>query len=154
METLNQLNFARIYTLGRIRQVKEIAWDIQPPGFNNTIRWNVGHIYVNSEMLTQKAIPSYEIVHPEWISLFVSGTKPNDWDMEPPTSDELVSALQEQTERIKAVLDQNLSTILEESMSIGNLHEMKTVEALVQFMVWHEGVHAGIIHALNRATSE
>ena len=154
METLNQLNFARIYTLGRIRQVKEIAWDIQPPGFNNTIRWNVGHIYVNSEVLTQKAIPTYEIVLPEWISLFVSGTKPNDWDVEPPTSDELVSALQEQTERIKAVLDQNLSTTLEESMSIGNLHEMKTVEALVQFMVWHEGVHAGIIHALNRATSE
>lgn len=154
METLGQFNFARIYTLGRIKQVKDIAWDIQPPGFNNTIRWNVGHIFVNSEMLTKKAIPSYEIVHPEWLTLFVPGTKPSEWGVEPPTSNELVSALQEQTERIKAVLDNNLSNVLIESMSIGNLHEMNTVEALVQFIVWHEGVHAGIIHALNRATSE
>ena len=154
METLNQLNFARIYTLGRISQVIEVAWDIQPPGFNNTIRWNVGHVYVNTEILTQQAIPSYEIVHQEWVPLFDRGTKPSDWTLEPPTSEELVSALQEQTERIKAVLDQNLSNNLIETMSIGHLHEMKTIEALVQFMIWHEGVHAGIIHALNRATSE
>ncbi|MEK3979245.1 DinB family protein [Psychrobacillus sp. FSL K6-2836] len=154
METLNQFNFARIYTLGRIKQVNDVAWDIQPPGFNNTIRWNVGHVYVNAEILSQKAIPSYEIVHPEWVPLFVPETKPSDWDVEPPTSVELVSALKEQTERIKAVLANNLSNFLIESISIGNLHEMNTVEALAQFMVWHEGVHAGIIHALNRATSE
>lgn len=154
METLNQFSFARIYTLGRIKQVKDSAWDIQPPGFNNTILWNVGHIYVNAEILAQKEIPSYEIVHPEWLPLFVPGTKPSDWNVEPPKSGELVSALKEQTERIKGVLDNNLSNVLIESMSIGNLHEMNTVEALVQFMVWHEGVHAGIIHALNRATCE
>lgn len=154
METLNQLNFARVYTLGRISQVNEASWDIQPTGFNNTIRWNVGHIYVNAEILTQRAIPTYEIVHPEWVTLFVPGTKPSDWIVEPPTSDELVSALKEQAERIKDVLDNQLANILIESMSIGNLHEMKTVEALVQFLVWHEGVHAGIIHALNRATSD
>ncbi|MFJ7825844.1 DinB family protein [Psychrobacillus sp. NPDC096623] len=154
METLNQLNFARIYTLGRINQVKETSWDIQPPGFNNTIRWNVGHVYVNAEVFTQKAIPPYEIVHPEWVPLFVPGTKPSDWNLEPPTSEELVSALKKQTERIITALDNNLSNTLIESMAIGNLHEMKTVEALVQFMIWHEGVHAGIIHALNRATSE
>lgn len=154
METLNQFNFARIYTLGRISQVKEDIWDIRPSGFNNTIRWNVGHVYVNAEILILKEIPSYEIVRPEWVPLFVPGTKPSDWDVEPPTSVELVSALKEQTARIKAVLDENLSNILIEPMYIGNLHEMRTVEALVQFMIWHEGVHAGVIHALNRATSE
>jgi len=154
METINQLNFARIYTLGRIGQVEEDSWDIQPKGFNNTIRWNVGHIYVNAEILTQKSGPTYEIVHPEWMPLFVPGTKPSDWTIEPPTSEELIGALKEQTERLKGEFGNNLSSILIESMSIGNLHEMKTVEALVQFMVWHEGVHAGIIHALNRATSD
>lgn len=108
---------------------------------------------MNAEILTQRAIPTYEIVHPEWVILFVPGTKPSDWFVEPPTSSELVSALNEQAERIKDVLDNQLANILIESMSIGNLHEMKTVEALVRFLVWHEGVHAGIIHALNHATS-
>ncbi|MEI4769905.1 DinB family protein [Psychrobacillus sp. FJAT-51614] len=154
METLNQLNFARIYTLGRIKQSKESAWDIKPSGFNNTIRWNVGHIYVNGEILTQKAIPSYEIVHPEWSPLFVPGTSPDEWDIEPPTIEELITALKLQSDRIKEAIEPNLHNQLVESMSIGNMLQMDTVDALVQFMVWHEGVHAGIIHALNRATTE
>lgn len=154
METLNQLNFTRVYTLGRIKQSKESAWDIKPSGFNNTIRWNVGHIYVNGELLTQKAIPSYEIIHPEWLPLFVPGTNPDEWDTEPPTMEELIKALKLQSDRIKAAIEPNLHNQLVEPMTIGNLHQMDTVDALMQFMIWHEGVHAGIIHALNRTTKE
>lgn len=154
METLNQLNFARVYTLGRISQSREAAWDIKPLGFNNTIRWNVGHIYVNAEILTQKSIPTYEIIHPEWLPLFVPGTSPDSWEVEPPTKDELVQALEAQTKRLKNALETKLDNLLLEPMAIGNLHQMDTVNALIQFMVWHEGVHAGIIHALNRATAE
>lgn len=154
METLNQLNFARVYTLGRISQSREAAWDIKPPGFNNTIRWNVGHIYVNAEVLTQRANPTYEIVHSEWLPLFVPGTSPDRWELEPPTKDELVQALEAQTERLKSALENKIDNLLLEPMAIGNLHQMDTVNGLIQFMVWHEGVHAGIIHALNRASAE
>ncbi|WP_391206509.1 DinB family protein [Psychrobacillus sp. L4] len=154
MTILNQLNFARIYTLGKINQSNEATWDVKPNGFNNTIRWNIGHIFATMESLTKRAIPSYEIVHSEWASLFVPGTNPDSWEAEPPTMEELISALEKQPERIKVVLENNLQNPLSEPMAIGKMYQMDTVEAIVQFMVWHEGIHAGIIHALNRATQE
>lgn len=153
METMSQLSFSRVYTLGKIKQSNETVWDAKPTGFNNTIRWNVGHIFVTMETLTQKAIPTYEPEQAEWIPLFVPGTRPEGWDVEPPTIEELVSALEKQPERIKAALEGNFQNVLTEPMSIGKFHQMDTVEAIVQFMIWHEGIHSGIIHALNRVTS-
>ena len=67
METLGQLNFARIYTQGRLQSVKDEQWDIQPEGFHNTIRWNVGHIFVSMENLIHRGVPEYEVSHPEWM---------------------------------------------------------------------------------------
>ena len=81
---MNQLKFTRIYTLGRLVKSKAEAWDAQPTGFNNTIRWNAGHIFVTMETLVQKAVEGYELVNPEWIPLFVSGSGPNDWEGECP----------------------------------------------------------------------
>ena len=154
IETMNQLKFTRIYTLGRLVKSKAEAWDAQPTGFNNTIRWNAGHIFVTMETLIQKAVEGYEPVHPEWISLFVSGSGTNDWEGNAPSTDELLAALEEQPERVVKALEGKLSNTLQEPMSIGPLHTMVTVEAVVQFAVWHEGVHAGMINALNRLASE
>jgi hypothetical protein len=150
MEILSQLNFARIYTNGKLKLVKEEQWDIQPEGFNNTIRWNMGHVFVSMETLVQKGLPEYEPVHPEWIPLFAPGTKPADWTVAPPSTEDLLSALAEQPARIKAALEGNLDKPLVESMKIGSFHEMANVHAIVQFAVWHEGIHSGIISAMSK----
>jgi len=153
MEILNQLSFTRMYTQGRLQPVKEEQWDIQPEGFNNTIRWNVGHIFVSMESFIQNVSPTYEPVHPEWIPLFKGSTKPSDWTVEPPTNEELLTALADQPARVKEVLAGKLDQKLPEAMNIGKFHEMATIEAVIQFAVWHEGIHAGIIFALNKVTA-
>jgi uncharacterized damage-inducible protein DinB len=153
METLNQLNFARIYTQGRLQNLKNEQWDIQPEGFNNTIRWNVGHVFTTMETFLQRVVSSYEPVHSEWIPLFKGGTKPEDWTVEPPTNEELLLALAEQPARAIEVLSGKLDQQLPEVMQIGKIHEMATVEAVIQFAIWHEGIHAGIIFALNKMTA-
>ena len=76
IETINQLKFTRIYTLGRLRQTVDTEWDTQPKGYNNTIRWNAGHIFVTMETLMQRAIAEYEPVHPEWHSAFCTRNEP------------------------------------------------------------------------------
>ena len=153
METLGQLNFARIYTQGRLQSVKDEQWDIQPEGFHNTIRWNVGHIFVSMESLTHRGVPEYEVSHPEWMSLFAPGTKPSDWTVAPPTNEQLLTALAEQPARVKEFLTGKLDQQMPDVMSIGKFHDMATVEAVIQFAIWHEGIHAGIIFALNKITA-
>src|SRR6185437_7818224 len=113
-------------------QSKEEEWDTQPSGFNNTIRWNVGHIFVLTETLVQRALPDYEPVNSEWIPLFVPGTSPANWEVEPPSNEELLAALQEQPERILSVLQGKLSNSISEPMHIGKMHTMETVEAIIQ----------------------
>lgn len=154
IETLNQLNFARVYTLGRLKQSADTEWDTQPKGFNNTIRWNAGHLFVSMETLTQRGLADYKPVHPEWIPLFAPGSSPEKWEGNVPSNEELLAALEEQPARIIEVLKGNLGNTLPEPMSIRELHRMETVEAIVQFMVWHEGIHSGVIYALNRVTGE
>jgi hypothetical protein len=150
IETLNQLKFTRIYTLGRLGKSNVEAWDAQPTGFNNTIRWNAGHIFVTMETLVQKAVEGYQVVNPEWIPLFVPGSSPEGWEGNVPSNEELLTALKEQPTHIVKALEGNLGKTLKEPMSIGPFHTMETAEAIVQFAVWHEGVHAGMIDALNR----
>lgn len=140
--------------MGYLKKSRDEAWDIQPNGFNNTIRWNAGHIFVSMEALVQKALGDYKPVNPEWIPLFVTGSSPEGWGGHVPSNEELLEALKEQPARVVAALEGNLGNVLTESMSIGPMHTMETVEAIVQFVVWHEGVHSGIINGLSNITAE
>ncbi len=153
MGTLDQFNFTRVYTLGRLKSVSDDKWDIQPNGVNNTIRWNVGHIYTTLESLIHRGVPTYEVQHPEWKAFFAGGTKPADWTEEAPSKEELLSALHEQSSRVHEFLTDKLSEQMSEGMTIGKFHEIVTVEDVILFAIWHEAVHAGIIFSLNKMTA-
>ena len=153
IETINQFNFTRGYTYGRLKQSSDTEWDTQPKGYNNTIRWNVGHIFVFMETFTHLAIPKYEAVHPEWIPLFTTGSSPASWKGKIPSNEELRTALEEQSTRLERVFKGGLDSTIPEPITI-RPHKMETVEAVLQFIIWHEGIHAGMIDGLNRATAK
>lgn len=152
IETLNQMNFARSYTFGRLKQSNDKEWDTQPEGYNNTIRWNVGHIFVTMETFTHLAIPEYAAVRSEWIPLFSTGTSPADWKGKKkiPSNDDLLMTLKDQKERLTRIYSGNIELTIKEPIKIGPL-TLDTVEAVVQFLTWHEGIHAGMIDGLNKA---
>lgn len=153
MGTLQQVTLARGYTLGRLKKAAPEQWDAQPEGFNNTIRWNAGHIFVSAESFVSQAIEDYEAVHPEWAEFFSTGTSPAAWDLEQvPSVEELMTALKEQGKRIPQVLEGELGNILAEPISLGDVLRMDTVEDVAQFNAWHEGIHAGLIDGLVRAS--
>ena len=93
------------------------------------------------------------MVHTEWIPFFVRGTSPSSWEGDIPSNEEILTALKEQPTRIVKALEGKLSQSIAEPIKMGR-NIMETVEAIVQFAVWHEGVHAGIIDGLNRTTSQ
>lgn len=50
-------------------------WDTQPKGYNNTIRWNAGHVFVSMEYFVSSVIADYEMVHPSFTRSFLVCTK-------------------------------------------------------------------------------
>ena len=150
---LNQMNFTRAYTLGRLSRSGEAEWDTQPRGYNNTIRWNAGHIFVTMEYFASLVIEEYETVNPKWIPYFVTGTMPSSWEGDAPSREDILEALGKQAARIIKAFEGKLEEPIAEPIKIGP-HTIATVEAVAQFIVWHEGVHAGIIEGLNRTTTQ
>ncbi len=140
-------------TMSNLKHLDEAQWDLKPPGFNNTIRWNAGHNFVIVETFLAPEIDGYEIVHPEWVPLFEDGTSPADWDGDVPSSHAIRSALREQVDRISVQLgDRDVK--LSKPLVIGdNVLEIETLEGMIQFLSWHEGTHAGIINALGKITA-
>lgn len=147
MATIKQMKFARGYTLGQLSKLEGADWDKLHPGFSNNIRWNAGHVFVSLENFAKMIAPDFEAVHPEWDGLFNTGTGPDNWGEDVPSNEEILSALKEQTDRIAGVLEGKLGAQLSRPLEIAG-HEMDTGEKLLQFAVWHEGVHAGVLNAM------
>lgn len=148
MASLNQFQFSRTSTKIGLTNIDQSIWDEQPSGFPNTIRWNAGHIYVTAEEFLNKADNNYEITHPEWIAYFIDGTHPSEWNDDVPTASAIMTALVEQEERIIQYFNNKLQNKSSEEHQIHAL-SLDTVDAAVQFVTWHEGIHLGIIKSLS-----
>src|SRR5699024_7576098 len=101
MESMDMFKYSRTSTLILLPKIDESIWDIQPEGFPNTIRWNAGHIYAEAEGFLHDADHQYEIVRPDWMPLFLDGSRPSEWPENVPTKEEIIDALTEQEKRIE-----------------------------------------------------
>ena len=148
--TLKLFKYNRTSTLILLPKLEENLWDIQPENWPNTIRWNAGHIYAEAEGFLHDADHEYEIVHPEWLDLFLDGTRPSDWGNNVPSKQEIIEALQEQEKRIESFFlgkyDNDASKVRDLNGTL-----LDTVDASLQFVTWHEGIHLGIMKSLRLA---
>lgn len=148
MNSLKQFRLFRRLTLNALSDVGAEKFNIQPDGHPNTILWNAGHLYIAAELLMNKADSDYFIKHSEWAVFFAPGTRPSEWKGNPPAIQEVTSALEEQRDRIPAHFSGKLPDMASESFIIAS-YDMNTVDSLVNFVLYHEGLHCGIIKTLH-----
>ena len=133
-QTLRQL------VLQQVQEIPEEIFDIQPDAFNNTIRWNVGHIvfwmdsYLSLCFQTAPAIPS------SYASFFNSGTKPADWTEAPPPKEELIREMSRQLGQISEITPDSLNKPLTPPLQMGPL-TFNLAGELFNFALVHEGLH-------------
>lgn len=150
-----QLEDYRRETLAAIEGLTEEMVDLVPPGFNNNIRWNLGHLYLDQYLwlqhLTKEPAPIAE-GFAEW---FDFGTRPADWKSQPPSLEALRTLLSEQPGRIRELYGHRL----EEVYFRGGSREefppiesgMHTVAQVLVRTIFHEGLHLGTILAIRRS---
>mgnify|MGYP003477319869 FL=1 len=118
------------------------ALDIVPEGFNNNIRWQLGHILVTAELFLFKG---QEKLPASYNALFGPGSKPANWTGDVPSASTLLEQLNEQLASIQEV-DVTTFDIKLENPFIGN----ETVGELAAMGAFHEAMHVGQIQALTK----
>lgn len=147
---MGQVEVVRAITLQKLESITEDVADIMPKGFHNTIRWNVGHILIVQDQLASNFAGLPQQLSPEFVSLFGNRTKPSEWQIEPPTLQTLADELKKQTAYIK----ETLGSCLQEKATKPFVRlgfKMETIGEILTFSLHHEGMHTGVIYAIQRA---
>lgn len=146
MDTINMFKYSRTSTLILLSNIDEAIWDKQPEPFSNTIRWNAGHVYAESESFLNDADHNYKVTRPDWADIFIDGTRPTEWPDRVPSKDEIIDALKDQEARVEAFFRGKNPNKVSKIRDVNGLL-LETVDASIQFITWHEGIHLGITKA-------
>ncbi|GAM11888.1 DinB family protein [Mesobacillus selenatarsenatis] len=132
----NQLESYRSEILGVAATFSEEDAEKIPAGFNNNIRWNLGHIYLDQYLWIQAVTQEPAGVPEEFKSWFCYGTSPAHFTEETPTVSELKELLKTQPARIKDSYGERL----EEEFAPTEMG-MHTIEQVLTRTIFHEGMH-------------
>lgn len=141
----------RTLTLQLSESFNEDTADIIPKGFNNSIRWHLGHIYLVHENLTFNKSGYKSEIPNKYYELFDSGTKPIEWKSQPPTLKELRDLLKLQPKRIEKVFQGKTHQKAKESYQLSRTLELTTIEEIIHFTCFHEGMHLGIMKGIKHS---
>lgn len=140
----HQMVWLRKLTLRTFKGVTEEIADIIPQGFKNSIRWNLGHVYLDQfawlQHLTGDKMPYPE----EFPKLFNYGTNPTQWEGEPPSLETLSQLLTEQPLYIKEAFKDRLDDEYDKKSG------MYTVRQVLVRTLMHESMHLNTINAYKR----
>ncbi|OAS22723.1 DinB family protein [Paenibacillus oryzisoli] len=149
--TLKQLEFIRKSTIKVVEGLSEDTLDDMPEGFNNNIRWNLGHIIFVQEKFAFHFIGEPLQIPENFERLFAKGTRPADWaEEELPSLETLLALLVEQPQRIQSILHGRLDESVAKPFTTGNGLLLTTIGELLNYTLYHEGMHFNMISLLKR----
>ncbi|TCZ79493.1 DinB family protein [Paenibacillus albiflavus] len=140
-----QLNTYRSELLETVAGLTQAEAEHIPQGFNNNIRWNLGHIYIDQylwiRVLTKEEMP-FPSTYMDW---FGYGTDPSRFTSETPTLSELISILQQQP----LIIQEKYQDRMDEEYDQTEMG-MHTIEQVLVRTIFHEGLHIGAIQAIKK----
>ncbi|WP_274654627.1 DinB family protein [Paenibacillus humicola] len=140
----------RQIVIGQLQGISEDQFDVQVKGFNNTIRWNVGHMVYWMDKYSTLSFGLPSAIPPHYESLFGSGTKPSEWTMTPPSKEELTERLMAQLSRLSELTTEMMDRKLQSPYVMGPFQFLTSGE-LFNFALMHEAIHLGIISSQLKA---
>ncbi|WP_186333780.1 DinB family protein [Paenibacillus xylanexedens] len=116
--------------------------DVIPFGFNNNIRWQIGHILYAGEL---HLFPGKGTLPAEYANFFDSGTRPRQSNEGVPALKVLVAELKEQYVRIQNIPDAAFDERLPRPRP-----GLETFGDFAAMMAYHEAMHLGQLQSLKR----
>ena len=134
------LNFLNSYSIEQLNRV--------PPGFNNNLIWNIGHVIVVQQLLVYKGsgLPAY--VSNELIERYKPGSRPLT-EITQAEVDELKELLISLIAKTETDLSNGIFSSYHERTTTTGFH-LATVEDAVVFNNFHEGMHLGYLMSIRK----
>ncbi|WP_068774964.1 DinB family protein [Paenibacillus sp. FJAT-26967] len=145
-----QIEFVRHLTIQAVEGISEKTLAVIPERFNNNVIWNLGHIYSVQEKFAFYFSGDPLQLPENFDRLFAKGTKPADWNEAAPKLEELLELLADQPKRIRQTLQSRLGEPIQKPFTLGNGLTFETIGELVNFSIYHEGMHFNTIQLLKR----
>lgn len=145
-----QLSFVRHQTISHVDGINDDISHHIPEGFNNNIKWNLGHIYVVQENFAFGHLKDKMFIPRNFKNYFGPGTKPEYWDATVPDIYELIQLLKNQVIRVEATLENQLKKSFLKSYVTSTRMELTTLEEFLSFCLYHEGMHFDAIKSIKR----
>lgn len=144
----NQLRTYRSELIQVLEDISASEAEKIPKGFNNNIRWNLGHMYLD-QYLWIKAVTKEDVpVPPSFQKWFGYGTSPSNFDSDTASFEELLLLLEKQPEEIM----NHYGHRLEEEFPPTEMG-MCTIEQVLIRTIFHEGMHLQTILNIKKLTA-
>ncbi|WP_201007728.1 DinB family protein [Paenibacillus glycanilyticus] len=121
--------------------------DVIPEGFKNHIHWHLGHVLAVTQFHVFGLAEETPIFPGSYDNLFAYGTKPADWDEQPPQWEVLYAQLKELRRAMHETFENRLDeSVPENFLKAENIGELIIATSLHMF--YHQGVVYGMLNAL------
>ncbi|MBB6731348.1 DinB family protein [Cohnella zeiphila] len=137
----------RQLVLQHAQAIPEELYDTQPAAFNNTIRWNIGHIVFWMDSYRSLCFSEKSALPPSYAAFFNSGTKPSDWIDAPPSKEELIGQLSRQLDDMADLPLDVMNEPFPSPLQMGPL-TFSLAGELFNFSLLHEAIHLSVIASL------
>lgn len=121
-----------------------------PAGSRNNILWNLGHLVVTQQTLQYRLSGLPMLVPDELVAQCTVGTSPADWTT-PPDLEEIRGYLRTLPDRFEEDLAAGKFTGFQGFASGSTGFKVTTIEEMTDFIVFHDGLHLGVIQAYQRS---
>jgi hypothetical protein len=134
------VSFLDTYTLEQLNKI--------PPGFNNNLIWNIGHVVATQHALVYALSGLPIAIPPHIFETYKMGTKP-ERDVTQDEADEIKRLLLSQVDQTEADLRNGKFTSFTGKVTATGFH-LDTLTDALEFNNYHEGMHMGYMLSLRK----
>ena len=138
----------RTFLLNLVKDLSTEQLNKIPPGFNNNIIWNLGHLIAAQQGICYLKAGLPPAVPETYIQLYKSGTKPAQF-VDSNEAITIKQTLLTSIEQLETDLQKKLF-VNYNTWSTRYSIELSGIDDALQFLLFHEGLHSGYITILKR----
>lgn len=147
-QQIENLKHIRNYLLFQVEDLTVEQLNHIPEGFNNNIIWNLAHLIATQQRLCYVRSNLQPVVQDKYISPFAPGTKPDGF-IDPTEIETIKSLLISTLDELETDYKKSFFTTYDGFTTRYGV-ELINIDDAINFLPFHEGLHAGAIVALKK----